>query len=277
MFSQENIVTSENHTLNTNVQNGGEKIPILEEQNVNEMESVTVPAEFQPQTPTDTPPVSQENILQPQTPTDTPPEFEGMTPDETPPMEEEEEQEEYNKQKQIERLKQTFAEVTRKKMNRQKNIFSPVIDTAKVYLKIYEVNKNVQEKIKSTLVAQLESKCNKHGLIKEGSVQIINTSSATIRMNRAEFTVTYQALACHPVEGMIVEVGVVNVTKAGIRAELMGEEQSPLVIFVARDHHNNNNYFNTIKEKDSIHVKIVGVRFELNDTYVSVIGELYRM
>ena len=273
MFSQENIVTPENHTLSTNVQNGGEKIPILEEQNVNEMETVTVPAGFQPQTPTDTPPVSQENLPQPQTPTDTPPEFEGMTPEETPPMDEEED----NKQKQIERLKQTFAEVTRKKMNRQKNIFSPVIDTAKVYLKIYEVNKNVREKIKSTLVSQLESKCNKHGLIKEGSVQIINTSSATIRMNRAEFTVTYQALACHPVEGMIVEVGVVNVTKAGIRAELMGEEQSPLVIFVARDHHNNNNYFNNIKEKDSIHVKIVGVRFELNDTYVSVIGELYRM
>ena len=43
---------------------------------------------------------------------------------------------------------------------------------------------------------------------------------------------------------------------------------------VGRDHHYNNTEFNNIKEDDIIQVKIVGMRFELNDTYVSVIAEL---
>lgn len=37
---------------------------------------------------------------------------------------------------------------------------------------------------------------------------------------KAEFHVTYQALACNPVEGMIVESTIINITKAGVRAEL---------------------------------------------------------
>jgi DNA-directed RNA polymerase subunit E'/Rpb7 len=180
------------------------------------------------------------------------------------------------KQRQIEKLKQTFADVTKKRMSKQKNIYNPVIDTIKVCLNIGEVNKNLSATIKNKVKDTIEGKCNKHGLIKNDSVVIINHSSPSIRMNIAEFYVTYQALACHPVEGMLVEASVINITKAGIRAELIGEMPSPLVIFVARDHHNTNSYFNKIKEQDNIFVKIAGVRFELNDTYVSIIGELYR-
>ena len=51
-------------------------------------------------------------------------------------------------------------------------------------------------------------------------------------------------------------------------------EPTPLVIFIARDHHNTNTEFVNIQENEDIEVKIVGKRFELNDTYISVIGEL---
>jgi hypothetical protein len=47
-----------------------------------------------------------------------------------------------------------------------------------------------------------------------------------------------------------------------------------LNIFIARDHHYNIPYFSELKEKDIIMVRVIGQRFELNDPFVSVIGEL---
>ena len=49
---------------------------------------------------------------------------------------------------------------------------------------------------------------------------------------------------------------------------------SPLVIFIARDHHNFNDAFNNTKEGDIINVTIIGTRFELNDSYISVMAEM---
>jgi len=74
---------------------------------------------------------------------------------------------------------------------------------------------------------------------------------------------------------MVVRSKVKNVTKAGIRAEISEkDEPTPMVIFIARDHHNNNDEFINIKENDYINAKVIGKRFELNDTYISVIAEL---
>ena len=63
-----------------------------------------------------------------------------------------------------------------------------------------------------------------------------------------------------------------NVTKAGVRAEV-NEQPSPVVVFVARDHHSSE-YFANIKEGQSLKVRVIGQRFELNDRFVSVIAEV---
>ena len=63
-----------------------------------------------------------------------------------------------------------------------------------------------------------------------------------------------------------------NITKAGIRAET-DEQSSPVVVFIARDHHHNNETFSEIKVDDSINMRVIGIRYELNDKYISVIGE----
>ena len=234
---------------------------------------------YQPQTP-DTSPMTElkDNEFVPQTPSGTPPEDDILQTDLPGVGEEKQEQPvDEEKEKQLELLKQTYLDITKKKMSRQKNIFCPVIDTEKVVLPVNQLDKNYQIKLKSLLQKKLEGKCNKHGFIKEGSVNIISISSTNVYGKSAEFYVTYQALACNPVEGMIVEASVLNITKAGIRAELINFDKSPLVIFIARDHHNNSNYFNNLKERDTINVTIIGVQYELHDKFISVIGELHRM
>jgi hypothetical protein len=52
------------------------------------------------------------------------------------------------------------------------------------------------------------------------------------------------------------------------------KKDSPLNIFIARDHHYNVAYFSELKEGDIIMVRVIGQRFELNDPFVSIICEL---
>jgi len=54
------------------------------------------------------------------------------------------------------------------------------------------------------------------------------------------------------------------------------EVPSPVVIFIAKDHHYNINQFNELQVGDNINIRVIGQRFELNDKYVSVIGELVK-
>jgi hypothetical protein len=51
---------------------------------------------------------------------------------------------------------------------------------------------------------------------------------------------------------------------------------SPVVVFIAKDHHYNSAMFNEVKDGDKINVKVIGQRFELNDKYISIIGELVK-
>lgn len=182
-----------------------------------------------------------------------------------------------NKKRQLELLKQTYVDVAKRKINRQKNIFTPIIDVQKIIVNANTIDKNIESRLAKKLKEKLEMKCNKHGLIKEDSINIMSVSSAVLFGSKAEFHITFQALACNPIEGMIVESTIINITKAGIRAELTNVKKSPLIIFIARDHHSNSYHFNKAKEGDVINVKIIGVRFELNDAFVSVIGEIYNI
>ena len=51
-------------------------------------------------------------------------------------------------------------------------------------------------------------------------------------------------------------------------------QTGPVTIFLARDHHYNNKSFGKLAEGQRIYVKVIGQRFELNDSYISVIGML---
>ena len=64
--------------------------------------------------------------------------------------------------------------------------------------------------------------------------------------------------------------------EAGIRAESSMYVPSPIVIFIAKEHHPNVSYFSEVKQGDNLNVRVIGQRFELNDKYISIIGELIK-
>ena len=82
-------------------------------------------------------------------------------------------------------------------------------------------------------------------------------------------------MVSHPVEGMLIECITKTITKAGIHAEVKDDTGViPITVFIARDHHISNNMFMDAKETDKLVVRVIGVRFQLNDPFISVLAEL---
>ena len=160
------------------------------------------------------------------------------------------------------------------KKDNQLYIYSKSLLTRNITLPITVIGRNIKETIENVIYAHYEGKCLVEGYIKPKSSKIITFSSGVISGDQISFEVVFECMICNPVEGMNIMCKVKNITKAGIRAESALENPSPIVVFVARDHHFNNNKFLNIHEDDTIQIRVIGQRFELNDSYISIIGEL---
>ena len=152
------------------------------------------------------------------------------------------------------------------------NLYFKSILEESIYINLNTINLNLEKTILNIIKNNFEGKCSNNGYIKKDSIKLVSYSSGIISGNNIKFNIIFECFICYPTDGMIISCNVINVTKAGLRCEL-NENNSPLVVFVAKDHHYNNVEFNDIRENDIIKVKILGQRFELNDNYICVIAE----
>ena len=165
----------------------------------------------------------------------------------------------------------------KKRKDKLQTIYSRCLLTRKIVLPISVVGKNLDDVIENYIQNNFEGKCVVEGYVKQNSSKIIRHSSGIIeRGDKIVFEVVFECDICLPVEGMIINCSVKNVVKAGVRAEVANEVPSPVVVFVAKEHHYNVHQFNEIQVGDNINVRVIGQRFELNDKYISVIGELVK-
>ena len=153
------------------------------------------------------------------------------------------------------------------------SIYAPAMITKSVTVPITNVGRNIQDTLETVIKSQVEGKCVVEGFVKPGSVKVLQHSSGNVDGSTILFEVVFECEICCPVEGMVVSCVAQNNTKAGIRAETV-ESPSPMVIFVSRDHHYHVESFAEIEAGQEIQVRVIGQRFELNDTQVSVIAEL---
>ena len=165
-------------------------------------------------------------------------------------------------------------QVREKSKRKGKSIYSLNMLTRKVVLPFSSIGNNLNIVLKNKLESELYNKCCKEGYIKSGSIRLSSYSSGTVEGNNVSFDVLFECLVCHPIEGQLIKCKVINITRAGIRAEYFKEEKSPITIFVARDHHYDNKQFSAVKEEDIIQIKVIGIRYELHDDFISVLGEL---
>jgi DNA-directed RNA polymerase subunit E'/Rpb7 len=147
--------------------------------------------------------------------------------------------------------------------------------TRKICLTMSEIGKNVKQNLEKKIGAQIEGKCIEQGFIRPGSVKIVSYSSGLVNTASIEFQTIFECMICHPVENMLIECDVKTITKAGIHAVVNTDENvTPLTVFIAKDHNYNDSYFGTIKDNMKIMTRVIGIRYELNDPYICVIGKL---
>jgi DNA-directed RNA polymerase subunit E'/Rpb7 len=156
----------------------------------------------------------------------------------------------------------------------KRGIWMKNVLTRKILLPFHSVGSNIRENIQEKIEESLYNKCSKEGYIKNKSINILSYSSGLVESNNVIFEVMFECEICHPVEGQIIKCQAKNITRAGIRAEYTRETPSPVTIFIARDHHYNNEAFLKVKENEEITIKVIGIRYELNDETIAVLGEL---
>ncbi len=147
----------------------------------------------------------------------------------------------------------------------------------RVVLKITEIGQKLKHNLEKKIKNSIEGKCITEGFIRPKTVEIVSYSCGLVKDDHIEFHVIYQCLVCNPIKDMEVVCRVKNITKAGIHAEVRDNEDNvPITVFVARDHNYTNKMFDEVEKDATIRVKIIGVRFELNDPSITAIASLLK-
>tara|TARA_Y100000389_G_scaffold46471_1_gene41422 strand:- start:1656 stop:2267 length:612 start_codon:yes stop_codon:yes gene_type:complete len=170
---------------------------------------------------------------------------------------------------------------------KQYGIYMENVLTRKVVVPFKLIGKNIGKILTKLLSNNLEGRCASEGYVKKGSVEIISFSAGVANSSNICFDVSFKCLLCKPVEGMRIRCTVCNITKAGIRAIYNKEHcldksgdgiksfESPVTIFVAREHHiKDKSYSDITREGEDIIIKVIGIRYQLNDETISILGEL---
>lgn len=173
----------------------------------------------------------------------------------------------------------------------KQNIYNTEILIFKVKFKFNEIKKNLNEKFIQYAKKNIMGKCHKEGYVSNDYVRILDYSSALLDGHHVYFDVQYEFMVCYPYEGMVLNCKVQNITKIGVKGVLSdNEEENPIIVFASRIHNesvlsnvdemddeNNENEggdTNSIKINKIIKIKVIGFRFEINDPYLSLLGEI---
>jgi hypothetical protein len=132
--------------------------------------------------------------------------------------------------------------------------------------------------IDTVLLDNIKSKigdiCIQGGYVKKDSISIIRRTIGTMETQFLNGMLVYnlqlKAELCSPQKGdIIADCEVIGRNRMGIMAK-----KGPLEIVLASVRHKQNQLFDTIQTGNSINIEVIGVRFELYDDTISIIGKL---
>ena len=134
---------------------------------------------------------------------------------------------------------------------------------------------NILALLHTTLVSCIEGRCISEGFIKPETVKIVDFKCGKIVAKNVQFNLVIECYVSNPVENSVIDCIASNITQAGIRA-ISNDKHLPVVVYISRDYSilTQNTFYNTIKEGDKISVRVIGKRFEMNDKFIQIIGEL---
>ena len=150
----------------------------------------------------------------------------------------------------------------------------------KLTIPFYKIKQGVDVKqlLEKELAKNLEGRCSIEGYICPSSISIHSYSCGTLSGANIVFDIVTDCLICFPDEHCVIKCVARTITQAGIRAGAMDLRMgcvSPIEVFLSRDMNmKNSELFARIEENDILTVEIIGRRFVLHDTHVTVIAML---
>jgi hypothetical protein len=146
----------------------------------------------------------------------------------------------------------------------------------------YKITKStiVVHLLRTELAKMVEGRCSIEGYICPNSVSISSYSCGTLAAANIIFDIIADCMVCYPDENTVIKCIARTITHAGIRAgarHLASGHVSPIEVFLSRDMHNASSsceLFSRIEENDVLTVNIIGRRFVLHDTHVTIIAML---
>lgn len=150
----------------------------------------------------------------------------------------------------------------------------------RLVIPFYRIKQHVDVKqlLVKELANQLEGRCSIEGYIIPNSISISTYSCGTLNAANIIFDIVAECLICFPEEHSVIKCITRTITQAGIRAGAMGLRHgcvSPIEVFLSRDMNmKHSELFNRIEESDILTVEVIGRRFVLHDTHVTVIAML---
>jgi hypothetical protein len=146
------------------------------------------------------------------------------------------------------------------------------------FYKISHLNKDIKTLLHQEIATHYEGKCSIEGYICPGSISIFRYSCGTLSAGNICYDVVADCLVCLPDEHTQLRCVAKTITQAGIRGiatKLQVGSVSPIEVFLSRDMNiRNNDLFCRVEEGDILTVEIIGRRFVLNDTHVTIIALL---
>lgn len=168
-------------------------------------------------------------------------------------------------------------------MNNQ-DIFIREVLVDKVKVKPQMLGNNINQILNAILTRKYAGVCSHHGFIRPNSIEVIKHSVGNLLSvsfnGDVLYSVCFKADVCNPMIGSKVFAKIINMNKFGILAEtgitFNGKVMPILEIIVAKQTVNMNSMINldTLNIGDIVTVEILGKKYELTDTKISVVGRI---
>ncbi len=153
--------------------------------------------------------------------------------------------------------------------------------TTKINISPKSLNKDINKSILKYLRKELEGKCIKDGYVKKNSIAIVNKGLGRIEKGQFNgniiYDIEYSAEICNPAEGQILHCKVISMNKIGVIAIVSDDENQPIKILLPKYTHRENDNFKDIIDGNILEIEVIGKRFELNSTFISVVGKLIKI
>jgi DNA-directed RNA polymerase subunit E'/Rpb7 len=165
------------------------------------------------------------------------------------------------------------------------SLFMRIMIKDKVKLQPANVGLNIKEEITKKLLKRFEGICTRHGYIRKGSVEVLKISLGKVEMTTLNgditYTVQYTADVCNPSLGCSIKAKIINMNKFGILAEAGirlddGAYIPVLDIIIAKQAvgHQSEINLDKLHINDEVTIEVLGKKFELNDTKISIVGRV---